>query len=266
MTSTTHAAREKNSAIVRVDNLHKHFGSLEVLKGIDMRIARQEVVSLIGSSGSGKSTLLRCLNFLEEPTEGRIYIGGQLLGYRETPDGSLVRSPRKEIYAMRQKVGMVFQLFNLWPHRTALENVIEAPRMVKGVSRREAVEIGEALLDKVGLSDKLHEYPERLSGGQQQRVAIARALAMSPQVMLFDEPTSALDPELTGEVLDAMKVLANEGMTMIIVTHLMEFAREVSDRILFMEDGIILEEGPPDKVIRNPEHERTKQFLSRILG
>lgn len=266
MANTTYDARDENPTIVRVVNLHKHFGSLEVLKGIHMRIERQEVVSLIGPSGSGKSTLLRCLNFLEQPTEGRIYIDGQLLGYRETPEGGFVRSPHKDIYAMRQKVGMVFQLFNLWPHKTALENVIEAPRMVKRLSRREATEIGEALLDKVGLSDKLHEYPERLSGGQQQRVAIARALAMSPQVMLFDEPTSALDPELTGEVLDAMKVLANEGMTMIIVTHLMEFAREVSDRILFMESGIILEEGPPDKVIRNPEHERTKQFLSRIIG
>ena len=259
-------ASTAEAPIVRVIDLHKQFGSLEVLKGINLEIMRQEVVSLIGSSGSGKSTLLRCLNFLEEPTGGRIYIEDQLLGYREAPDGSIKRSPRREVYALRQKVGMVFQLFNLWPHRTALENVIEAPRMVKGLNRQEATEIGEALLNKVGLSDKLHEFPERLSGGQQQRVAIARALAMSPKLMLFDEPTSALDPELTGEVLDAMKILASEGMTMIIVTHLMEFAREVSDRVLFMDDGIILEEGPADQVILNPAHERTQRFLSRILS
>jgi polar amino acid transport system ATP-binding protein len=255
-----------DAPILHVVDLHKSFGSLEVLNGICIEVKRREVVALIGSSGSGKSTLLRCLNFLEAPSAGRIYIDGELLGYREMPDGRLVLAPRRDLYAMRQKVGMVFQLFNLWPHMSALENVIEAPLMVKRMSRKEATQIGEQLLHKVGLADKLHEYPERLSGGQQQRVAIARALAMSPKIMLFDEPTSALDPELTGEVLDTMKALAREGMTMIIVTHLMDFAREVSDRVLFMDDGVILEEGPADEVILRPKQERTRQFLSRVLN
>jgi polar amino acid transport system ATP-binding protein len=252
--------------ILRVVDLHKSFGPLKVLNGVRMELNHREVVSLIGSSGSGKSTLLRCLNFLEEPSAGRIYIDGELLGYREMPGGRLVLAPRRDLYAIRQKIGMVFQLFNLWPHMSALENVIEAPLMVKRLSRKEATEIGVQLLQKVGLANKLHEYPERLSGGQQQRVAIARALAMCPNIMLFDEPTSALDPELTGEVLDTMKALAREGMTMIIVTHLMEFAREVSDRVLFMDGGVILEEGPADEVILRPKQDRTRQFLSRVLN
>lgn len=260
MTSTT-----ANGAVVKVVGLHKHFGKLEVLKGIDLQTRQGEVVCLVGASGSGKSTLLRCLNFLEEPTAGRIYVDGELLGYREGKDGQLIRAHRSDIYAMRRKIGMVFQLFNLWPHRTVRENVMEGPLTVLGLDRKRAAEVAETLLVKVGLADKLTEYPERLSGGQQQRVAIARALAMQPKLMLFDEPTSALDPELTGEVLEVMKRLARDGMNMIIVTHEMGFASEVADRVLFMDGGVILEEGPPARIFSNPTHERTRQFLARIL-
>ncbi|WP_206811160.1 amino acid ABC transporter ATP-binding protein [Paradesulfitobacterium ferrireducens] len=240
--------------MIYVKNLHKYFGKLEVLKGIDCHIREKEVVVVIGPSGSGKSTFLRCLNKLEELTDGEIVIDGIPL------------NSETNVNAIRREVGMVFQRFNLFPHMTALENVTLAPQIVRGVSKGEAEQIGLELLRKVGLSDKAHEYPERLSGGQQQRVAIARALAMKPKVMLFDEPTSALDPEMVGEVLAVMKDLAREGMTMVVVTHEMGFAREVGDRVIFMDEGIIMEEGVPEDVFANPRNPRTQSFLSKILS
>ena len=254
-----------NDTIIRVEGLHKYFGDLHVLRGMDLELHKGEVICIIGASGSGKSTLLRCLNFLEEPSSGRIYIEGELLGYRETADGRLRRNSERYINRQRTEIGMVFQLFNLWPHKNALENVIEAPILVRRLARRKAEEMGKALLDKVGLSDKTFEYPARLSGGQQQRVAIARALAMQPKIMMFDEATSALDPELIGEVLDVMRQLASEGMTMIAVTHEMGFAREVADRVLFVVDGVIEEEGSPEQIFSSPRSERTQQFLARVL-
>jgi len=246
--------------IVNVQNLYKRFGNLEVLKGIDLRVAPREVVCLIGRSGSGKSTLLRCINFLEEPTQGVITVAGI-----SVPAGERTRAHRQQIIELRERTGMVFQSFNLFPHKTVLENLIEAPMIVKGMSREQVVPIAEQLLEKVGLSEKRDVYPSRLSGGQQQRVAIARALTMQPQVMLFDEPTSALDPELIGEVLEVMRDLARDGMTMLVVTHEMSFAREVADRVIFVDGGVFVEEGPPDQCLTNPQDERTRRFLERIL-
>ncbi|HBC94656.1 MAG TPA: peptide ABC transporter ATP-binding protein [Pelotomaculum sp.] len=240
--------------MIVVKNLHKYFDKLEVLRGIDCHVSEQEVVVVIGPSGSGKSTFLRCLNLLEEPTSGEIFIEGTSITAKET-----------NINILRQEMGMVFQRFNLFPHKTALENITLAPVQVKRLSRSEANEIGHSLLAKVGLRDKADVYPDQLSGGQLQRVAIARALAMKPKVMLFDEPTSALDPEMVGEVLAVMKNLAREGMTMVVVTHEMGFAREVGDRVLFMDEGKIVEEGTPEQIFGNPRNERTRSFLSKIL-
>jgi polar amino acid transport system ATP-binding protein len=250
--------------MVRCIDVHKSFGKLDVLRGLHMEVARGELVVVIGPSGSGKSTLLRCINHLERLDFGYIYVDGALVGYRER-DGKLIEDSEPEIARKRAEIGLVFQRFNLFPHLTALGNVIEAPIHVQHVPRSQAEELGRELLSRVGLSEKADVHPSRLSGGQQQRVAIARALAMRPKLMLFDEPTSALDPELVGDVLDVMKGLAKDGMTMIVVTHEMGFAREVADRIAFMDQGVIVEEGPPNEIIRNPQHERTKVFLSRIL-
>lgn len=241
-------------SLLRIVNLHKRFGDLHVLKGINMEVEKGEVVVIIGPSGSGKSTLLRCINRLEEPTEGKIFLGDLE-----------VTNPKADLNKIRQRIGMVFQQFNLFPHLTALQNVTLAPIKVKKMPKDEAEELGMKLLEKVGLADKADYYPSQLSGGQQQRVAIARALAMNPEVMLFDEVTSALDPELVKEVLDVMKQLARDGMTMLVVTHEMGFAREVGDRVIFMDKGIIIEEGKPEQIFTNPQHERTRKFLSMIL-
>lgn len=240
--------------MIVVNNLVKNFGNLEVLKGISERIKPKEVVCVIGPSGSGKSTFLRCLNLLETPTSGEIII-----------DGMNITDPNNDINKIRQDVGMVFQRFNLFPHMTALQNITLAPIKVRGLSQKEAEERAHDLLTKVGLTDKANVYPDSLSGGQQQRVAIARALAMHPKIMLFDEPTSALDPEMVGEVLAVMKDLAREGMTMVVVTHEMGFAREVGDRVLFIDEGIIVEQGTPEEIFSNAKNERTKAFLSKIL-
>jgi len=250
--------------MIRCEDVHKRFGRLEVLRGITFDVAKGEVVVMAGPSGSGKSTLLRCINHLERVNQGRIYVDGQPVGYREVK-GKFVEKSEREVARMRASIGMVFQRFNLFPHLTALGNVIDAPIHVRKMGRSAAQEAGRAMLKKVGLGDKINAYPAQLSGGQQQRVAIARALAMEPKVMLFDEPTSALDPELVGEVLEVMKSLAREGMTMIVVTHEMGFAREVADRIMLMDEGVIIEEGPPAQFFNNPRHERTKLFLSKIL-
>jgi polar amino acid transport system ATP-binding protein len=259
------AAVQAADVVVRAIDVHKRFGRLEVLKGIDLEVARGAVVCVIGPSGSGKSTFLRCVNHLEKIDAGRIEVNGHLIGYRER-NGKLVEDSEKSIARQRAEIGIVFQRFNLFPHKTALENVIEAPVHVRGVPRNEAIVGAEALLDRVGLADKRDVYPGKLSGGQQQRVAIARALAMNPTLMLFDEATSALDPEMIGEVLDVMKVLAREGMTMIVVTHEMGFAREAADRIVMMDDGRIVEEGLPEEFFAAPKEERTRQFLSKILA
>jgi glutamine transport system ATP-binding protein len=240
--------------MIRIKNLSKSFGSLEVLKKIDVDIQKQEVICVIGPSGSGKSTFLRCINLLEEPSGGEIWI-----------EGVKVNDPKTDINRIRQKVGMVFQQFNLFPHMTVLQNITLALTKIKKIPQPIAEEKAFVLLKKVGLADKAHVYPKTLSGGQQQRVAIARALAMEPTVMLFDEPTSALDPEMVGEVLQVMKVLAKEGMTMVIVTHEMGFAREVADRILFMDRGYILEEGSPTQLLEHPKHDRTRAFLEKVL-
>ncbi len=240
--------------MIDVINLQKSFGKLEVLKGINLNVKEREVVCVIGPSGSGKSTLLRCINLLEMPTSGKIVVRG-----------NEITDPKVDINKVREEVGMVFQRFNLFPHKTSLENVSMAPIKVKGMSKEKATEKAKALLKKVGLSDKEDVYPDSLSGGQQQRVAIARALAMEPKIMLFDEPTSALDPEMVGEVLSVMKDLANEGMTMMVVTHEMGFAREVGDRVVFMDEGLLVEEGIPKEIFDNPQQERTKSFLSKIL-
>jgi ABC-type polar amino acid transport system ATPase subunit len=240
--------------MVRVENLHKRFGDLEVLKGINAEVAEQEVVCLIGPSGSGKSTLLRCLNGLEKFQQGHVTIAGHDMTGSKT-----------DLHAVRRDVGMVFQSFNVFPHMSVIDNLTLAPMKVLKIGKTEARERGMALLDKVGLTDKAEEYPSRLSGGQQQRVAIARALAMQPRVMLFDEPTSALDPETVGEVLGVMQKLAEEGMTMVVVTHEMGFAREAADRVLFMDGGVVVEEGPPRALFDDPQHQRTQAFLSKIL-
>ena len=247
--------------MVRVTNLHKEFGKLNVLKGISLEVSQREVVCVIGKSGSGKSTLLRSINFLEEPTSGSIEVDG----VEVTP--ALTGRQRKErIHKVRLLTGMVFQDFNLFPHKSVIDNVIEALLIVKKIPRAQAVEIGESFLGKVGLIDKRDEYPARLSGGQKQRVAIARALAMDPKVMLFDEPTSALDPELIGEVINVMEAVANEGMTMIVVTHEISFARDTADRVVYMEDGNIVEEGTPSQIFSVPQDARTQQFLQRYLN
>jgi len=252
-------------AIVRAIDVHKSFGRHEVLRGISLDVRRQEVVCVIGPSGSGKTTFLRCINHLEPIDGGRIEVNGHLIGYRAEADGSLRRDSERNIARQRTEIGFVFQRFNLWPHKTAIENITEAPIRVRGIARDQAVAEGKSLLARVGLSEKCDAYPRRLSGGQQQRVAIARALAMRPALMLFDEATSALDPETVGEVLEVMKELARDGMTMICVTHEMGFAREVGDRIVMMDDGGIIEEGTPQHFFDAPTHERTKQFLSKIL-
>jgi polar amino acid transport system ATP-binding protein len=250
--------------MVRAERVHKRFGRLEVLKGISLEANRGEVTCLLGPSGSGKSTFLRCINHLEHINAGRLWVDGDLVGYRQS--GNKLHEMREaDIARDRAEIGMVFQSFNLFPHKTALENVIEAPIQVKELSKRDAVERGREQLERVGLSDKVDEYPARLSGGQQQRVAIARALAMEPKLMLFDEPTSALDPELVKEVLDVMRELAREGMTMIVVTHELGFARDVGDRLMFMDDGVIVEQGTPDQMLDNPREERTKRFLGLVL-
>jgi len=251
-------------AMVRAESVHKRFGRLEVLRGISLEVAPSEVLCVIGPSGSGKSTFLRCINHLEPINAGRLYVDGTLVGYVERA-GRLHELAEREVCRRRAEIGMVFQRFNLFPHRTALENVIEGPVVVKKESKAEAAEHARALLDRMGLADKLDSYPSQLSGGQQQRVAIARALAMRPKLMLFDEPTSALDPELVGEVLDAMRALAAEGMTMLVVTHEIGFAREVADSLVFMDNGLIVERGAPREVIANPQHERTRAFLSKVL-
>lgn len=240
--------------MIKIENLHKYFGKLEVLKGIDYEIQEKQVVCVIGPSGSGKSTFLRCINMLEEVTDGAIYI-----------ENVKINDPKTNINAIRAEVGMVFQQFNLFPHMTVIDNVTMAPMQIRKMGRPEAEALGHELLKKVGLDSKAYNYPEQLSGGQQQRVAIARALAMKPKAILFDEPTSALDPEMVKEVLDVMKNLAAEGMMMIVVTHEMGFAREVGDRVVFMDGGYIVEEGTPKEIFSNPQNERTKAFLGKVL-
>jgi polar amino acid transport system ATP-binding protein len=253
-----------SDTVVEAVDIHKWFGRLHVLKGLSMTVKRKEVVVIIGASGSGKTTFIRCVNHLEKIQQGRIFVNGHLIGYRDV-EGTLVEDKESNIARQRREIGMVFQRFNLFPHMTALENVIEAPIHVRGQNDEEAASMGRALLERVGLAHKVDAYPAQLSGGQQQRVAIARALAMRPALMLFDEPTSALDPEMIGEVLEVMKELALEGMTMIVVTHEMGFAREVADRVVMMDDGQIIEDGTPEHFFVSPTHERTKAFLSKIL-
>ncbi|MEV4817244.1 amino acid ABC transporter ATP-binding protein [Micromonospora tulbaghiae] len=250
--------------MVRAEQVHKSFGPLEVLKGIDLEVRSGEVCCLLGPSGSGKSTFLRCINHLEKIDAGRIWVDGDLIGYRER-GGKLYEMRDKEVAAQRRAIGMVFQRFNLFPHMTVMQNVMEAPVLLRQAKKAQAREHAAQLLDRVGLGDKLGAYPGQLSGGQQQRVAIARALAMRPKLMLFDEPTSALDPELVGEVLDTMKDLARDGMTMIVVTHEIGFAREVGDHLVFMDGGVVVEQGDPREVISAPKHERTKAFLAKVL-
>jgi len=252
-----------NMAVV-VDDLHKSFGPLEVLKGVSLNAREGDVVSMIGASGSGKSTFLRCINFLEMPTKGRIVVTGEEVALKPARDGDLHPSDSRQLERIRTKLGMVFQSFNLWQHMTVLQNVMEAPVHVLKVPKAEAKERAEALLQRVGLYDKRDQYPAFLSGGQQQRAAIARALAMNPKVMLFDEPTSALDPELVGEVLKVIRSLADEGRTMILVTHEMKFARDVSSHVIYLHKGVIEEEGPPQQVFGAPKSERCKQFVSGI--
>ncbi|MGO4203374.1 amino acid ABC transporter ATP-binding protein [Rhodococcus sp. TAF43] len=256
MTSTT--------PMVQADRVCKNFGALQVLRGVSLEIERGQVLCLIGPSGSGKSTFLRCINHLERVNAGRLYVDGELVGYSERGD-KLYELSARAASRQRRDIGMVFQHFNLFPHRTALENIIEAPMQVKKVPRAKAIQRARDLLDQVGLAEKADAYPAQLSGGQQQRVAIARALAMDPKLMLFDEPTSALDPELVGEVLGVMKQLANDGMTMVVVTHEMGFAREVADQLVFMDGGVVVEAGDPRRLLANPQQERTKAFLSKLL-
>ncbi|MGO2426253.1 MAG: amino acid ABC transporter ATP-binding protein [Corynebacterium flavescens] len=253
-----------STPMISAQNVHKSFGDLEVLKGINIEVERGEVACLLGPSGSGKSTFLRCVNHLDKVTGGRLYVDGQLIGYREK-DGVLYEVSEKEAAAQRADIGMVFQSFNLFPHRTVVDNIIEAPVHVKKVPVAKAKAHAMELLERVGLAHKRDAYPIQLSGGQQQRVAIARAVAMDPKLMLFDEPTSALDPELVGEVLRVMRDLAADGMTMLVVTHEMGFAREVADKVFFMDSGVVVEQGTPQQVLDNPRHERTKAFLSSLL-
>jgi polar amino acid transport system ATP-binding protein len=253
-----------STPMVLAESVHKRFGRLEVLRGISLEVQPGQVMCLLGPSGSGKSTFLRCINHLEKINAGRLSVDGELIGYRQDGD-RLMELHESEVVRKRAEIGMVFQRFNLFPHMTALQNVCEAPVQVRGTSRAEARERGSELLARVGLGHRLSSYPSQLSGGQQQRVAIARALAMDPKLMLFDEPTSALDPELVGEVLDVMRGLAADGMTMIVVTHEMGFAREVGDTMVFMDEGLVVESGAPEQVISAPQHERTKAFLSKVL-
>ncbi|MFD0140849.1 MULTISPECIES: amino acid ABC transporter ATP-binding protein [unclassified Streptomyces] len=253
-----------STPMVRAEGVRKHFGKLEVLKGIDLTVERGQVCCLLGPSGSGKSTFLRCINHLEKIDGGKLTVDGELVGYRQ--NGNKLHELReREVAERRRDIGMVFQRFNLFPHMTALENVTEAPVKVGGVSKADAREQAHALLKQVGLGDRAHHYPAQLSGGQQQRVAIARALAMKPKLMLFDEPTSALDPELVGDVLDVMRQLAADGMTMVVVTHEIGFAREVGDTAVFMDEGVVVEAGDPRQVLVEPEQERTRAFLSKVL-
>jgi polar amino acid transport system ATP-binding protein len=254
----------RQDVMVKAEQVHKYFGNAHVLKGIDLEVRRREVMCVVGPSGSGKSTFLRCINHLERVDAGRLSVDGELVGYRER-GGKLHEMRESEVAQQRRDIGMVFQRFNLFPHMTALENVMEAPCRVKRESKGAVRERAEALLTRVGLGDRGAAYPSQLSGGQQQRVAIARALAMQPKLMLFDEPTSALDPELVGEVLDVMRALALEGMTMVVVTHEMGFAREVGDSLVFMDDGVVVERGDPKEVLVRPQHERTRAFLSKVL-
>lgn len=256
--------RGTSQIAVEVEDLHKNFGDLEVLKGVSMTAHEGDVVSIIGASGSGKSTFLRCINFLESPTKGRISVTGEELKLKQGPDGNLHPIDRRQLERVRTKLGMVFQSFNLWQHMTVLQNVIEAPVHVLKVPKIEAVARAEAILQKVGLYEKRDQYPAFLSGGQQQRAAIARALCMNPKVMLFDEPTSALDPELVGEVLKVIRDLAEEGRTMILVTHEMKFARGVSSNVIYLHKGLIEEEGPPEQVFGKPKSDRCRQFVSSI--
>ncbi|MGW4822817.1 amino acid ABC transporter ATP-binding protein [Streptomyces sp. NPDC004227] len=254
----------RNDPKVRLRRVTKRFGKLEVLKGVDLDVMDGEVVCLIGPSGSGKTTLLRCINHLEQINGGRLWVDGELFGYSER-NGKMVELSERAINSKRADVGMVFQQFNLFANKTALQNVMFAPRVVRGLSRAESRQLAERMLEKVSLKDKAASYPIELSGGQQQRVAIARSLAMNPGLVLFDEPTSALDPELVGEVLDVMRDLASHGMTMIIATHEMTFAKEVADRVVFMDGGVIVEHGPPSSILTRPENPRTQAFLSSVL-
>ncbi len=249
---------------LRAQDVHKRFGRLTVLNGVSLEVAPSEVMCLVGASGSGKTTFLRCINHLERIDAGRLWVDGELVGYREE-GGRLHELREADVARRRAEIGMVFQRFNLFPHMTALGNVAEAPIRVKGRPRQEALARGKELLDRVGLADKVGAYPAQLSGGQQQRVAIARALAMEPTLMLFDEPTSALDPELVGDVLDTMRQLARDGMTMVVVTHEMGFAREVGDTLVFMDEGVVVESGPPRQLLADPQQERTRAFLSKVL-
>jgi polar amino acid transport system ATP-binding protein len=260
----TAAVTGKARALVRAEGVRKNFGRLEVLKGIDLEVVPGEVMCIIGPSGSGKSTFLRCINHLEKIDGGKLYVDGELVGYRQTT-GKLYELREREVARKRTEIGMVFQRFNLFPHMTVMQNVCEAPIGVKGERKEEVRERALGLLKRVGLADKVDAYPAQLSGGQQQRVAIARALAMQPKLMLFDEPTSALDPELVGEVLDVMRGLAQDGLTMIVVTHEMGFAREVGDELVFMDDGVVVERGTPKDVLAAPQTERCQNFLSKVL-
>ncbi|GAA1498352.1 amino acid ABC transporter ATP-binding protein [Paeniglutamicibacter kerguelensis] len=253
-----------SNVMVEAQGVRKSYGHLEILKGIDLQVQRGSVTCLIGPSGSGKTTFLRCINHLEKINAGRIYVDDSLVGYTER-NGRLHEMKDKQTAISRRASGMVFQRFNLFPHMTIMENIIEAPIQVQGRNRREITAEAQVLLDRVGLGDRGRSYPQELSGGQQQRVAIARALAMKPKLMLFDEPTSALDPELVGEVLDVMKDLAEEGMTMVVVTHELGFARQVADHVVFMDGGVVVESGPPSEVLDNPQNERTQAFLSKVL-
>ena len=257
---------QESKPMVLAESVCKNFGALRVLKGITLEVGKGQVLVMVGPSGSGKSTFLRCINHLEQVNAGRLYVDGDLIGYREKKRGDKLYeiSPR-DAAKQRRDIGMVFQHFNLFPHRTALENLVEAPVHVKGVKKADAVARAKDLLDQVGMAEKATAYPAQLSGGQQQRVAIARALAMNPKLMLFDEPTSALDPELVGEVLRVMRHHAEEGRTKVVVTHEMSFARDVADQLVFMDGGVVVESGPPREVLANPKHERTKAFLSKVL-
>jgi polar amino acid transport system ATP-binding protein len=259
------AAAAHGQPMVKAEGVWKSFGKLDVLKGVDFVVQPQKTFVLLGPSGGGKSTLLRCINHLEKIDAGRLYVAGELMGYRER-GGVLHEMKAREVARQRASIGMVFQRFNLFAHKTAIGNVMEAPVMVQRLSRAQAEAEAEELLQRVGLGEKLDTYPAQLSGGQQQRVAIARALAMKPKLMLFDEPTSALDPELVGEVLDVMKQLARDGMTMVVVTHEMGFAKEVADGVALMDGGVIVEQGPPRAVLENPQEDRTKLFLSKVLA
>ena len=253
-----------NSPLLRLENIHKNFGDLEVLKGIDLTLEKGKKVAVIGPSGCGKSTLLRCINYMEIPSSGHVYMEGELFGERKI-ENTFGKLSSKELAKQRSQIGMVFQSFNLWPHLTAINNVALGPTVVNQMPKNEAYELAKSMIEKVHLTPKINEYPERLSGGQQQRVAIARALAQKPKLMLFDEPTSALDPELIGEVLNVIQELASEGRSMVLVTHEINFARELADHIIFLHDGIIIEEGPPSEVIDNPKNERLKTFLNQIV-